>query len=193
MQCQFKNATLLTTLIPVEKIEAVADIATVSRINVASKMQTFTDAAREVSNVDDVLTYSTDARSAGLPNAYDGTGVLLGVIDTGIDFQHIAFKDKNGNSRIKRAYVYNGSTDREYTSVTSSSPTTDNSSADHGTHTSSTAGGSSVVINGSSVTVTDNHASATYGGMAPGTDLYLAGLNALYDTYISNAFQYITD
>ena len=193
MQCQFKNATLLTTLIPVEKIEAVADIATVSRINVASKMQTFTDAAREVSNVDDVLTYSTDARSAGLPNAYDGTGVLLGVIDTGIDFQHIAFKDKNGNSRIKRAYVYNGSTDREYTSVTSSSPTTDNSSADHGTHTSSTAGGSSVVINGSSVTVTDNHASATYGGMAPGTDLYLAGLNALYDTYISNAFQYITN
>ena len=114
-----------------------------------------------------------------LQQGYDGKGVVLGVIDTGIDFQHIAFKDKDGNSRIKRAYVYNGSRATEYTEDEISKPTTDNSSADHGTHTCSTAGGSSVIVSGNTVTVTDDHANATYGGMAPGADLYLAGVKNL--------------
>ena len=182
---------LITALIPIDKIEEVAAIANVSRINVSPLMRPFTDAARAKTNVDDVLTYSDDARAAGLSQGYDGTGVLLAVIDDGIDFQHIAFKDKNGNSRIKRAYVYNGSSAKEYTSITSSSPTTDDNASDHGTHTSTTAGGSSVIVSGKNVTVTDDHASATYGGMAPGADLYLAGIKDLKSTYLSNAFKKI--
>jgi gliding motility-associated-like protein len=35
-----------------------------------------------------------------LPQAYDGAGVILGFIDTGIDFNHPDFKDSQGNSRI---------------------------------------------------------------------------------------------
>jgi len=195
VQCKFDNG-LVTANIPVDKLEEIGGITNVKRISVARRMRPFTDKVREATNVDDVLTHSADAIAEGILNKYDGTGVLLGIIDTGIDFQHIAFKDKNGNSRIKRAYVYNGSTNREYGdgasySFTSSAPTTDDSSEDHGTHTSSTAGGSSVIISGSNVTVTDDHASATYGGMAPGADLYLAGINGLDDTYIANAFQKI--
>ncbi len=193
IECEFLNGTLFTTLIPIDKIESVANIARVSRVSVATKKRPLTDAARQYSNVDDVLNHSADAISAGLPTTYDGTGVVLGVIDTGIDFQHKAFKDANGNYRLKRAYVYNGSRAQEYSSFSSSSPTTDDSSEDHGTHTSSTAGGSSVIINGSTTTVTTNHANATYGGMAPGADLYLAGINGLNDTYLANAFQKICD
>ena len=111
--------------------------------------------------------------------------MVLGVIDTGIDFQHIAFKDKNGNSRIKWAYVYDGKSEKEYYTITNFSPTTDAKDQDHGTHTATTAGGSSVIVNGSTVTVTDNHSSATYGGMAPGADLYLAGVSSLKDTYLT--------
>ena len=187
IQTKFING-LVTALVPVEKIEEVAAISNVSRINVASLMRHYTDAARTSTNVDDLLTYSDDARAAGLSKGYDGTGVLLGVIDTGIDFNHIAFKDKNGNSRIKSAYVYNGSIEKEYSS---GFPSTDDKTEDHGTHTSTTAGGSSVKVSGTTVTVTDDHANATYGGMAPGANLYLAGVNGLEDTYLSNAFDKI--
>ena len=190
VQCLFDNG-LITANIPVDKINEVAGISNVQRVNVASLMTPATYKAREATHVDDLLTLSNDAISSGLTNKYDGTGVVLGVIDTGIDFQHIAFKDKNGNSRIKRAYVYNGSRAQEYSNFTASSPTSDDRTADHGTHTSSTAGGSSVIVNGNTVTVTDDHARATYGGMAPGADLYLAGINGLTSTYLANAFQKI--
>lgn len=205
VQCEFLNGTLFTTMIPVDKLQDVADIAKVSRVSVSAKRRPLTDKARQATNVDDALTLSNDAVTAGLNQKYDGTGVLLGIIDNGIDFQHIAFKDKNGNSRIKHAYVvtatYNPRTykttysEKEYgdgtsNAITSSAPTTDDSSEDHGTQTSSTAGGSSVIVSGSTVTVTDDHANATYGGMAPGADLFLAGCD-LSDTYLANSFQKI--
>lgn len=187
VQEQFLEGKLLTTLIPIEQIDAVAAIAKVNRVNAATMMRKSTNTARQRTNVDDVLTFSADAQSAGLPNAFDGSGVVLGVIDTGIDFNHIAFKDKSGNSRIKQAYVYNGNSASTYTGSQITSTLTDDKAEDHGTHTSSTAGGSSVTVSGTNVTVTDNHANATYGGMAPGADLYLAGINGLTDTYLTNA------
>lgn len=183
----FLDGKLVTALIPVDKIEEVAAIADVNRVNAATMMRKSTNTARQRTNVDDVLTYSADAQSAGLPSSFDGSGVVLGVIDTGIDFNHIAFKDASGNSRIKQAYVYNGSTASTYTGSSITSTLTDDKSEDHGTHTSSTAGGSSVKVSGTTVTVTNDHSSATYGGMAPGSDLYLAGINGLNDTYLANA------
>jgi len=185
----FEPQNFVTARVPVQQLEKLADIDSVTRIKVARRMRPLTDAARQKTNVDDVLAHSTDAISAGIDSQFDGTGVVLGIIDTGIDFQHIAFKDKDGNSRIKRAYVYNGTTAKEYTTITAASPTTDEEAEDHGTHTATTAGGSSVVVSGTTVTVTDNHAMATYGGMAPGADLYLAGIKDLDDTHIYNALK----
>lgn len=185
----FDGQDFVTARVPVTQLESLADIDNVTNIKVARQMRLLTDAARQKTNTDDLLTQSADAISAGINTKYDGTGVVLGIIDTGIDFQHIAFKDKDGNSRIKKAYVYNGSSAQEYSTITSSSPTTDDKYEDHGTHTATTAGGSSVIVSGTTVTVTDNHASATYGGMAPGADLYLAGVNGLNDTYLVNALK----
>lgn len=187
IESKFDNG-LLTTLIPVDKINEVAAIEGVKKISVASLMRPLTDKARQTTNTDDVLTLSADALAANLSHIYDGTGVILGVIDGGIDYQHSAFKDKNGNTRIKGVYCYNGSTTTTW-SGSGTMPTTDDNSGDHGTHTSSIAGGSSVIVNGSNVTVTDNHANATYGGMAPGADLFLAGTNDLADTRIVAAMQ----
>ena len=185
----FDGLDFVTARVPVDQLEPLAGLDNVTRIKVARRMRPLTDAARQTTNVDDLLTESPDALALGVTSQYDGTGVVLGVIDTGIDFQHAAFKDKDGNSRIKRAYVYNGKEAKEYDAITSNAPTTDDKAEDHGTHTASTAGGSSVIVSGQTVNVTDDHANATYGGMAPGADLYLAGVNGLEDTYLTNALK----
>ena len=183
----------ITASVPVEQLNALADVENVTKIKVAQLMRPSTDVARQVTNVDDLLTLSASAVTQGISSMYDGSGVVLGIIDTGIDFQHIAFKDKYGNSRIKRAYVYDGTGEgAEYTSIEDLS--TDDNTSDHGTHTASTAGGSSVIVNkiandNFQITVTDDHANATYGGMAPGADLYLAGVKNLIDTELMNALQ----
>lgn len=181
---------LMTTLIPVERINEVAAISGVKRIEVATVMQPATDIARRTTFAGDVLAYSDAAVAAGLPGMYDGSGVIVGVIDRGIDFDHIAFQDKDGNTRIKRAYVYNGSKTINYYGE-GPLPKDNVTNTDHGSHTSAIAGGSSVIVEDTLVTVTDDHANATYGGMAPGADLYLCGLNGMTATRIANAFRRI--
>ena len=186
VQRVFKECSLLTALIPVERVSEVAELESVRRVSVAELMTPMTDVARGVTNAGDVLTHTAEALRQGLAQGYDGSGVLLGVLDVGIDFRHIAFKDSEGNSRIARAYVYNGGTGSVYDSVAATALTTDDNTGDHGTHTATTAGGSSVVVSGSTVAVTDDHAHATYGGMAPGARLCLAGAKGLNQVALAN-------
>ena len=184
------DAGLLTTLIPIDRIEEVTGIPGVKRIEVSSVMQPATDEARKTTRVGDVLSYTEAAVAANLPKGYDGSGVIVGVIDRGIDMDHIAFQDEDGNTRIKRAYVYNGSKAIYYYGE-GPLPQDNVTNTDHGTHTSSIAAGSSVIVDDTLVTVTDDHANATYGGMAPGAELYLCGLNGMTDTRVANAFKRI--
>ena len=182
IQERFKE--FVTALIPVDIIERVAEVTDVQEVNVARKMKLKTNQARYYTNTDDVINFSSDAITAGLPQAFKGSGVVVGVIDDGIDFQHKMFQDANGNYRIKRAYVARGSSSfTTYNNITSSSPTTDDSGESHGTHTSSTAGGSEITVSG-----------VTYGGMAPESDLILVGCGEyLYNTNIANGIKYIFD
>ena len=205
VQSTFDGLNFITASVPVDQLYALADVDNVTNIEVSRLMRPTTDVARQKTNVDDLLTQSASATALGVNSKYDGTGVVLGIVDTGIDFQHIAFKDKDGKSRIKRAYVYDGTGEVgvEYSDniddlLTSNTLTTDDNTQDHGTHTSTTAGGSSVIVNkiandNFTITVTDDHASATYGGMAPGADLYLAGVKGLKDAELTNAIQKIVE
>ena len=185
IETRFQNG-LLTALLPVDRIHEIAAIAGVKRIEVSPVMKLATDEARKTTNVNDVLTWSENAVTAGLPKGYDGRGVILGIIDRGIDFEHIAFKDKNGKPRFKRAYVYNGQVVNYY--GTGPLPNDGVTNTDHGSHTSAIAGGSSVIVDSMDITVTDDHENATYGGMAPGAELFLCGINGMGAAQIANAF-----
>ncbi len=186
---------MVIALIPVDKIEDVAALDNVTNIEVAEVLKPATDQSRSVTKAIDAITNSSAAQALGITSPYTGKGVVLGVIDSGIDFTHIAFKDKNGSNRIKIAWKLRNSTSTTLTAYTSTSQinglTYDTNYGDHGTHTVSTAGGSSVIVNGNTVTVTDDHANATYGGMAPEADLAIAGLSSLYTTSIGSAIQNI--
>lgn len=193
IQSEFKN--MVAALIPVDKIADVAALDNVTKIEVAEVLEPTNDLQRSATQAGDAITNSAAAQALGLSKQYTGKDVILGIIDTGIDFQHIAFKDANGNSRIVRAYKLSGSNSTSLTTYSSASQisglTYDTNAEDHGTHTSTTAGGSSVIVNGSNVTVTNDHANATYGGMAPEANLVIAGLSSLYTTSIGTAIQNI--
>lgn len=193
IQSEFKN--MVAALIPVDKIADVAALDNVTKIEVAEVLEPTNDLQRSATQAGDAITNSAAAQALGLSKQYTGKDVILGIIDTGIDFQHIAFKDASGNSRIVRAYMLSGSNSTSLTTYSSASQisglTYDTNAEDHGTHTSTTAGGSSVIVNGSNVTVTNDHANATYGGMAPEANLVIAGLSSLYTTSIGTAIQNI--
>lgn len=193
VQSKFKN--MIAALIPIDKIQDVAALNSVTKIEVAEVLEPVNDRQRSFTQAGDAITNSAAAQALGLTKQYTGKDVILGIIDTGVDFQHIAFKDASGNSRIVRAYKLQSSNSSSLTTYSSasqiSSLTYDTNAEDHGTHTSTTAGGSSVIVNGSSVTVTNDHVNATYGGMAPEANLVIAGLSSLYTTSIGTAIQNI--
>lgn len=185
--------------IPVNVLEKVAALKNVTKVSVAKKLKKHTYRSRVLTNVDDVLYLTSDAKTAGLLQAYDGTGVVLGIIDTGIQFSHAMFKDANGNSRIKKAYIYDESFGDlvEYSGSAVSSLTYDTADETHGTHTSAIAGGSDytstayVYTTNTSYTTVQN---AKFGGMAPNADLVLCGLgDELTDANLSACIKNISD
>ena len=58
------------------------------------------DHSRKATKADEVQT----GTGAQLPQAYQGEGVIIGFIDAGFDVTHPAFKDAEGNLRVKAAY-----------------------------------------------------------------------------------------
>ena len=162
---RYRGMEIVIAKVPVDSLSALAAIDNVTRIDVDRLMQPMTDIARDLTHVEDLLTLSQSARDAGLSTKYDGSGVVSRIVRAYVS-------DENGN-----AHLY--ADPAEIAAIT-----TDDDSEDHGTHTASTAGGSSVMVNKTddthfTVTVTDDHANATYGGMAPGAELFLAGVKYL--------------
>lgn len=167
----------LTATIPIDVIDSLAKLDAVKMIDAAREVYPLTNFAREASHVDDIH------KGISLAQSYQGEGVVVGIVDVGIDFNHINFKDENGNSRIKLAAFYNAETAKveTYTNLISIARlTTDNQSQSHGTHVAGIAGGS--------------YTGLGYYGMAPQSDLVLYGLGTdMTDTNIINGVKTIFD
>ena len=179
-----------TAQIPVNKLSEIARMPSVTDVEISKLLELCTDSTLVVTHAGQVL----NGTDYGLPQGYDGTGVIIGIIDTGFDYQHLAFRDANdpSRSRIVRVYDPENNTGHPARSTSSQMPgsifmgeqidtlTTDLIGESHGTVTASIAAGKHV--NG-------------YGGMAPGAEIVLCcsrGLNInISETQVVNCMRYI--
>ena len=189
---------LVTAMIPVDKLQMVASLWFVKQVNVAKKLNLLTDKTRIKTHALDAITFSEYARKLNnLQQAYQGTDVILGMIDTGIQFDHVMFNSKNGYSRIWKAMMYDPSTAsmRDYSEGEVMGFGYDDMMENHGSHTSSIAGGSDYdfegyAFDGQQFTQETFH----FGGMAPDASLVLCGLRGeLTDANIAACIQGISD
>ena len=84
-----------------EQLPEIARLEGVLNIAKGTKPLLKLDKSRQVTHTDEVQS-GTDEQ---LPQAYNGDGVIIGVIDSGFDCTHPVFKDENGNLRIKAVYM----------------------------------------------------------------------------------------
>ena len=147
---------VVTALVPIDKVEQVANLDIVKQVAIAPVAQKYTDQAKNVTKA----YQAWNGANNGLPQNYRGTGVVIGVIDTGMDFNHRFFYDSSGNTRVKAVYMpnatsANGGTAPQVGTTTLSgyhyttpaqiaALTTDTNGESHGTHTTGCAGGSQV-------------------------------------------------
>ena len=163
--------------VPADSVASLARIQGLKRIDSGHRGRLKTDVTRRETGVS-LLNGPTVADGAV---TYTGRGVNVIMIDAGFDFQHAAFKDAEGRSRIKCVYLMGDEGGRKFTvsdpalgdytfpgSVYDTPEliaqlTTDMAGEYHGSHTAAIAAGSI--------------APQGFGGMAPEADLVLIPLN----------------
>ncbi|MGM9847632.1 MAG: S8 family peptidase [Muribaculaceae bacterium] len=113
--------------LPLDKVNDLAELDAVSYISFGTTCEAYLDFANEASYTNEV-----HAGSEGLPKAYNGEGVIAGIIDSGFDPNHAAFLAEDGTtSRVKLLHnFFNGQT---YTETDIPSFTTDIQNVTHGT------------------------------------------------------------
>jgi hypothetical protein len=87
----------VTAVVPLTAVEAIQAIPEVTHINIASRVAFLNDSARAIGKVNEVQLNSMK----DLPQAYKGEGVIIGVVDTGMEYYHRAFRDAKDDSKLR--------------------------------------------------------------------------------------------
>ena len=145
IEVRFTVDNVAVLSVPVDKLADLENVDEIAFVKADALMLKNNDVSRQDTKADQI-SESSNATAAGLPQAYTGKGVLLGIIDSGIDFNHAAFKDFNGNTRIKKVVIFANDLGKytEYTTAEQIAALTTDKKDTHGTHTSATAAGSEV-------------------------------------------------
>ena len=99
VELNVKAGDFYTAIIPIEKLEDLFLINGIQKIEIGEKAKISLDNARTLTNVNQVQA------GTGLPQAYTGTGVIVGVIDKGFDYTHPTFRNLATNqSRISKVW-----------------------------------------------------------------------------------------
>ena len=186
--CEFDG--FVTARIPVNRLAIVSKMKGVQDVEISRVMDLCTDSTMSVTHAGQVI----NGLRTGLPDNYDGSGVIVGLIDFGFDYRHSAFKSSQDptKSRIVRVYDPQNITGYQVKlgdnilagsvlmGAQIDTMTTDVRGGSHGTHTASIAAGRHM---------------GGYGGMAPGADIVLCTSrtlsSGLSETEVVNCMKYI--
>lgn len=89
---------IATARIPISAIKQIREIPGIEYIQISSSVTQQLDRAIPEVGADAVKS------GVGLSQGYTGQGVVVGIVDAGFDYNHAAFRDKDGNLRIKRVW-----------------------------------------------------------------------------------------
>lgn len=101
MTVETSVSDVVTGTIPVSRIGDLADLDSVTRVEAASAATYQLDVSRPEINADDVHNLPAEGTP---PARWRGNGVIIGIVDTGIDYTHPAFRDDSGRTRILRIW-----------------------------------------------------------------------------------------
>lgn len=178
---------VVTATVAPEAMEALCEIDGVRYIQIASDVKLLNDFGRRELHVDGVH-HNTGGR---LPQGYTGKGVVIGIVDTGVEYGHRAFYSTDGSElRIRKVWeqtAYGGTPPAGYnygvertTEEEMLKVATDSRSQYHGSHTLGTAAGGGNLY-------------TRYYGMAPDADIVFVSFKSDDNTSIADAIKYIFD
>ena len=192
------RGTIALVSMPLDEVETIAAQSRVIRqMQLPRAVKPMNDIARAVTGVD-VIHSGRD-----LPQAYTGKGVVTGIVDAGLDPNHVMFKREDGTSRVEYLTYYiqdnssqSGISGAWFNRATISQFTTDDPTTFHGTHTLGTmAGGykgSSKVASLSDGKATVATSANPYYGMATESDI-VASCGTLQDFFIALGMESVLD
>lgn len=195
---QAMRGNIALVSMPLDEVETIAAQSRVIRqMQLPRAMKPMNDIARAVTGVDAIHA------GTGLPQAYTGKGVVTGIVDAGLDPNHLMFKRADGTSRVEYLTYYiqdnsssSGVSGAWFNRATIGEFTTDDPTTFHGTHTLGTMAGG---YTGSSkvASLSDGKASVATGanpyyGMATESDI-VASCGTLQDFYIALGMESVLD
>lgn len=182
-------------LVPIDNAEDIALDRAVRVMQIARRTNAHMDLGKSAIGLDAI-----HAGTQGLDRPYTGKGIVAGVVDQGIDPNHLNFLNPDGSSRLGYFYTIdyannvNGYSHKGYFGDEVKKFTTDTPYTYHGTHTLGILSGlytGNVTMPDASKFVDKNtpvptvSAQNPYTGAAPGATLAAAGCGTLNDMFIA--------
>lgn len=185
VKLRHNHGLFYSATVPVEVLPQAGQVEGVKYISLGNRVELLNDYARELAGVDDIHSNTDNF----LPAPFKGKGVVIGLIDIGVEYGHLAFRDADGNCRIKAVWNQRSSfgtppEDFDYgveydTPEKISQAVFDTATEFHGCHTMGTAAGS-------------DYESAFY-GVAPEADIVFVSLDQENSVAIADGISYIFD
>ncbi|MCM1348291.1 MAG: S8 family serine peptidase [Firmicutes bacterium] len=174
--------SFVTAVVPVDMLRQVSELPQVKYVSMSNPVDLRMDVARRETGIDAIHNNLGNVFTSN----FTGKGVVIGMIDSGLEYDHLAFRDEAGNCRIRRVWDQNSSRGAspegfdygvEYTTPEQIiAATYDTSQEYHASHTTGIAGGSDFKSN--------------YYGIGVDADIVFVSFDQ-EDAHVADAINYI--